>query len=86
MKLTELVTLNTASGQGWFMPGEMSFMDTHIESDIINGRYFITSEKVPGLLRRFTIRAFDAQGRITTVGHCCAYLTRAAALAEIPTQ
>jgi hypothetical protein len=35
----------SAAGSYWFTPGAMKFFNTKIESSLIGGRYFITSER-----------------------------------------
>ena len=58
----------------------MRFFNTRIVSGIIDGRYFITSEVNPSDQLRFSVRSFDAQGNIDTVGEFHSHDTKAAAL------
>lgn len=71
--IAELKALNEANGGGWFGKGEMSFFGTRIESPILHGQYFISSEQPPHGPRKFTVRSFDDEGSIGTVGEFCAY-------------
>lgn len=60
--------LNRSAGKHYFDEDTMRFFNSRIETDLIRGRFFITSEKGPDERRRFSIRcAFDS-GAIETVG------------------
>jgi hypothetical protein len=84
--IAELKALNKANGGCWFDAAEMRFFGTRIESGIIGGRYFITSEQQDDdKPRRFSVRSFDDKGNVDTVGKFHAYDTKEEALAAIPT-
>lgn len=85
-KITELKAHNKANGGCWFDAAAMRFFRTRIESKIIGGRYFITSEQQDDdTPRKFTVRSFDSKGKVDTVGEFHAYDTKEEALAAIPT-
>ncbi|MGL6289267.1 MAG: DUF7447 family protein [Silanimonas sp.] len=57
----------------WFAPDAMRFFNTKLESDGLvadsGDIYFITSEKGPGMPRRFSVRKMDGKtGEVDTVG------------------
>lgn len=76
----ELKALNRENGGCWFEAGSMRFFGTKIESGVIAGNRFVTSEQPPHGSRRFTVRSFDSEGSVDTVGEFCGYGSRAAAM------
>lgn len=78
--LEDLKALNEANGGCWFDPATMEYFGTQIESLILHGKYFITSEQPPNGPRKFSIRSFNDCGSIDTVGDFCSHKTLAAAL------
>jgi hypothetical protein len=60
--------LNSAKGKHFFSDDTMRFFSSKIETDLIRGRFFITSEKNRDERRRFTIRAAFDDGSIETCG------------------
>lgn len=59
----------------------MRFFNTKIESGILQGKYFITSEQYnDDSPRKYTVRAFDDEGSVHTVGEFHAHDTKADAL------
>jgi hypothetical protein len=79
--IAELRELNERNGGCWFERGSMKFFGTRIESGIIRGRFFVTSEQPPHGARKYSVRKFDNKGRIDTVGEFCGYSSRREALA-----
>lgn len=68
----------------WFEPGAMRFFRTRVESALIAGRYFITSEKYSDdAPRLYSIREVDAECEIETVGKFQGYGSREAAKKEV---
>lgn len=60
MNIKEAIKLNKKSGSYFFNPETMRFWDSKIETDLIEDKYFITSEKTAnGKDRKFTIREFN---------------------------
>lgn len=82
--IADLKRLNEQNGGCWFGKGEMAFFGTRIESGIIRGQYFITSEQPPHGPRKYSVRQFDDQGDIDTCGEFCSHATKSDALAAIP--
>lgn len=75
-----------AAGSYWFTHGSMRFFNTKIESSLIGGRYFITSERYetdePKLFNvRMIVRdTEDATLSIETVGEHMTYTTKQQAM------
>jgi hypothetical protein len=81
----ELRALNERNGGCWFEAGAKRFFGTRIESGIIRGRYFVTSEQPPHGTRAYSVRSFDDKGDVGTVGEFCHLPSKAAAVALIGT-
>lgn len=73
--LRDVVRANDEAGQHWFETDTMEFFKTKLETDLIDGRYFISSERGPHFPRAFSIRMADEDGHIETVGDFMAYET-----------
>jgi hypothetical protein len=74
-----------SSGSKWFTPGAMKWFNSKVESSLIGGRYFITSERYEsGEPKRFNVRKVvrESDGRldIETVGEHMTYTTKQQAL------
>jgi hypothetical protein len=78
--MDDLKALNAENGGCWFEPASMRFFKTKLETGILAGGYFITSEKSPGDVRAFTLRSFNEQGDVKTVGEFHAHRTKAQAM------
>lgn len=72
---------NEAVGQTWFGKAEMRFFDGRVYDEVYGGRYFVTSEKGPDGVRKYSVRAADDDGYIETVGEFQGYATLDAARA-----
>ena len=58
----------------WFEPDTMRFFNTRIESKLIGGKYFITSERRDDQFPRlYSVRMATPDGRIETIGRFQAY-------------
>ncbi len=77
--MEEIQQANRKAGRYWFSPDTMEFFETIIESEVIAGQYFISSEKPPHVPRAFTIRRANEQAHISTIGTLCEFPTLAAA-------
>jgi hypothetical protein len=78
--MAEVKAANRAAGYYWFSPDTMKFFDSRVETGVIGGRFFVTSEIPPDVgRRRYTIREALDDGSITTVGITCGYVTKVAA-------
>lgn len=80
----EVIVANKAAGENWFEPKTMSWFSSRLETDLINGRYFVTSEQdnTGGAWdgqRRYTIRRANDDGSIDTVGEFGQYASTARA-------
>lgn len=74
--IAELKATNKANGNFWFDPDTMRFWRSKIHGGIRREKYFITSEDDFSRTRRlFSIRTFNAQGEIDTIGKFQAYAT-----------
>jgi len=79
--LIKVAQKNRAIGRHWFDADTMDFFTTRIESGLILGSYFITSEQYDDdAPRLFTVRHAEESGEINTVGEFQGY--KSAYLAE----
>ena len=75
---------NRARGHHFFSVGAMAFFSSRIESGLIDGRYFVTSEAFDETSeRRFTLREVEDDGAVETLGAFQEHATIEAALAAI---
>jgi hypothetical protein len=74
--IQEIRDANIKIGNNWFSPDTIRFFKSKIESNVLHGRYFISSEKAPGCGRKFTIRIAADDGSIGTVGEFQQFKTR----------
>jgi hypothetical protein len=81
--IEDVKAANRAIGNHWFDRSTMSFFNCKIESGLIAGRYFITSEKNEDRPRLFSVRAAMPDGSIDTIGEFQAYISRDDARAAI---
>ena len=84
--IVEVEAHNKAIGRIWFQPGAMKFFNSKIESGIIKGRYFISSEKGPLEVRMYSVRLV-LNGKIETVGKFNAFFDKTSAkdfIKELP--
>lgn len=81
--IDELKALNRKNGGCWFEPDTMRFFGTRICGGIQFGRFFITSEQPPHGGRAYSVRSFDDEGSVDTVGKFCAHETQAQAQAAL---
>ena len=74
--LREVLDANDAAGQHFFDTDTMEFFNSKLESDIIDGRFFITSERFDfNTPKQYTIRAAQDDGAIVTLGDFGQYET-----------
>jgi hypothetical protein len=68
---------NQSIGNHWFDRDSMRFFNTRLESGLIAGRYFITSERMDeNHARRYSVREALPDGSIDTIGEFQAYTTK----------
>lgn len=82
--IAELKELNKRNGGCWFDKSSMAFFGSRVESAIIRGCYFVSSEQPPHGPRKYSVRSFDTEGGVDTVGEFCGYDTKRDALAAVP--
>jgi hypothetical protein len=85
--LHEVKGANRAKGHHWFEPESMRFFGCRIESVVLYGRLFVTSEQPPvefedpeGEPRRYSIRVATDDGAVHTVGEFRAWTSKDDAL------
>lgn len=86
----QLQLANAEAGESFFAPDTMAFFRSRLESDLVAGVYFVTSEQMEtdlrgGVLgpRTYTVRRAHEDGRVTTVGAFQQHPDLAGALAAI---
>lgn len=87
--LSEFKQANKANGYHFFDRKTMSFFNSKIESALLKGGYFITSEQVETSAgiepRKYTLRKCNDNATVTTVGEFQRFRTKAAAKHYIKT-
>lgn len=74
--IADVARANKENGQKWFSPDTMAFFSSRIETDLIHGEFFITSEENNGDDdRRYNIRRVKWDADIDTVGDYNEHLT-----------
>ena len=80
LNMTDVKRHNKEVGHHFFSKDTMGFFNSRIESNLIGGKYFVTSEKNDDWPRLYTIREYDkTTGRISTHGDFQQYKTLRAA-------
>ena len=74
--LAQFKALNKKKGRHWFDKDTLEYWATKFETDLISGRFFITSEKdFSGLKRLYTVRGVNWEtGQVSTIGDFQAHL------------
>lgn len=65
--IDQIEQANAQHGHHWFEAGTMRFFKSRVSGPVINGRYFVSSERGPSGPRLYSIRVADADGAINTV-------------------
>lgn len=81
--MADVIAANKSIGNHWFDRATMRFFKTRIESRLIAGHRFITSECGPDGRRAYTVREACPDGTIDTVGEFQGYGTLAQAKAAV---
>lgn len=84
--MADVQAANRAAGQHWFSAATMAFFKCRIESDLMGGTYFITSEQESqeGAPRLYTVRRVeDCGASIATVGEFQQHRDLASALGTV---
>lgn len=72
--MTDVRAANKAIGNHWFERSTMKFFNSRVESSLLGGRYFITSERRELTFpKRYTVREVLQDGDIKTVGEFQGY-------------
>jgi len=71
--LADVKEANHAAGHHFFERGALRFFNSRMESGLLRGKYFVTSEQGPHGPRMFTIREARPDGSIKTVGPFMAF-------------
>ena len=68
--MEQIKEANRKNGHYWFSPGTMQFFNSIVESELLEGGFFITSEKFKkDSPKRYTIRQItNNKGQIKTAG------------------
>jgi hypothetical protein len=65
--MREIASANAAYGHNWFSPDTMETWGTQVESDVIGGAWFVTSDKHwSGQGRAYTVRHASDSGDVHT--------------------
>lgn len=79
--MAEVRAANKAIGHHWFDADTMRFFNSRVESELINGRYFVTSEQFSSADQRmFNVRRVEANGAVNTVDDFQGLATKQAAI------
>lgn len=74
--ISEVKAANKAIDNHWFSRSTMKFFNSHVESGIYGGRYFITSERRElDMPKLYSIREALPDGDIKTVGEFQGFAT-----------
>ena len=79
--LRTIKEVNYNAGYFWFDVESMRFFRSRLSSDVYGGRFFVSSEKIPNNVRKYSVRETLECGRIVTVGEFQKYHTRSQAIA-----
>ena len=66
--ITEIKAANKSIGHHFFSRGAMRFFNSKIESPVLRGRYFITSEIGPNEVKAYSVHMASDAGEIETIG------------------
>lgn len=83
--MDDVKAANHTIGHHWFSADTMRFFKTKIVTELIKGKYFVTSEVDPQGTKAFSVRIAKPDGQIGTIGEFHSHPTKAAALAVIKT-
>lgn len=74
--IDEIKRAAESAGSQWFSPASMRYFGSRISNEVINGKYFVTTETdIYGGDRRASIRVASPNGSIDTVGEFREYNT-----------
>lgn len=76
--IADIKAKNRQIGHHWFDADTLRFFDSKIYPrlyHVTEGAYFVTSERGPDLVRKYTVRFAKSSGKIETVGEFQQYAT-----------
>ncbi len=83
LTIGDVKCLNKEHKQFFFSPDTMRFFKSRIASPLIKNKYFVTSEKGPSGVRKYTVRKFNRRtAKLDTVGDFQEHSTRARAISR----
>ena len=85
--IAEVKAANKAAGKHFFDRKTMKFFNTKIETGVLKGRFFITSEIDPFDVKRYSLRMAADNGAIRTINRHHSFKTKGQAkefLSELP--
>lgn len=65
--IAEIRRKNQSIGHHWFDRSTIEFFKTRFESDVLAGRFFVTSEQPPSGPREFSVRRANDDGTVSTI-------------------
>ncbi len=68
VNITEIKQANKNLGEHFFDRASMRFFNSRVESKVLRGRYFVTSEIGPDEHKLYSVRMADESGSIETIG------------------
>ena len=77
--MRDVRALNRQIGHHWFDPSTLAFFESRIETPIMGGTVFVSSEKGPSGARAYSVRIAWANGDISTHGDFMGHSTKYAA-------
>ena len=82
--MQDVMKLNRSIGHHFFDEDTMRFFNSRIETDLLNDKFFVTSEQGPHVARAFTVRRVNDDGTIGSIGAgFMGYVTRDEAIQAI---
>lgn len=66
--IDDVIAANRRIGHHWFEPSTMRFFESTIETGILKGCYFVSSETGPDRKTGYTLRVVRENGSVGTVG------------------
>lgn len=66
--ISDVIDHNRATGHHFFDADTMRFFNSRVETGLMRGRFFVTSEKGPDGIRAYTVRRARDDGSVETVG------------------
>jgi len=82
--ISDVKRANKEAGNFFFERKTMNFFKSKIESTLLKGKYFITSEQYKDEPRKYTLREVADDASINTVGSFQQFRTKADAKSAVP--